>query len=208
MVQILQKEAEAAEHHDMVMRDGQSLENRVVDWCSKTEIAQQVVYSLGLCALLLPTLPGVYFGRYSPVDIMALYAISMKLRKNSSALAECVRRSQSAMEGDKRRQDLTQEKPAAMDLSDAFELPSCEGHIELQNVKFSYDEVQVLTGVSFSCQLGKITAIVVPSGAGKSTIFSLIFRYYNVHNGSICIDGKDIRHLKEESLRRHVGLVP
>ena len=93
----------------MVIRDGHYLENKVVDWSSAVEIVQQIVYSFGLCLLLLPTLPGIHSGRHSPVDIMALYAISMKLRKNSSALAECVRRSQGAVEGDKRRQDLASE---------------------------------------------------------------------------------------------------
>jgi ABC-type multidrug transport system fused ATPase/permease subunit len=191
----------------MVLRNGHYLENKVIDWSSVVEVVQRVVHSFGLYILLSPTLPGIYSGMHSPVDIMALLAISVKLQKTSSALAECVRRSQSAAQSDKRRQDLALEKITVVDHTEASELLTCGGRIEFKDVGFSYDNKQILRSVKFSCRSGEVVAFVGPSGAGKSTIFSLIFRHYIPHTGSIYIDGEDIQLLKGISLRRHVGLV-
>lgn len=96
-----------------------------------------------------------------------------------------------------------------MDSKDAKPLKQCIGRISFSNVDFTYDPRKpALHGISFEVQPGTSTAIVGESGSGKSTILKLLFRFYDVGNGSIKIDGTDIRAITLESLRSHFGIVP
>lgn len=91
---------------------------------------------------------------------------------------------------------------------DAIELKELKGHIVVDNVSFSYDGVnKALNGVSFEIQPGEMVGLVGPTGAGKSTLINLICRFYDPDEGRICIDGHDLRKVKPESLRRHIGVV-
>ena len=81
--------------------------------------------------------------------------------------------------------------------------------IEFKNVSFAYDpERPVLNNVSFEVPAGKMVAIVGASGAGKSTISRILFRFYEVSGGKVLIDGQDIRDVTQESLRAAIGMVP
>lgn len=83
-----------------------------------------------------------------------------------------------------------------------------DGKIEFQNVRFSYDEKQeVLKGISFTVNPGENVAIVGATGAGKSTIISLITRLYDINSGKILIDGIDLKDYELYSLRSHIGVV-
>ena len=91
----------------------------------------------------------------------------------------------------------------------AISLPNVIGTISFNNVSFAYDNRrQILKNVSFEVSAGTKTAIVGPSGAGKTTISRLLFRFYDVCDGSIEIDGYDIRDLQQESVRSAIGVVP
>ena len=84
-----------------------------------------------------------------------------------------------------------------------------EGEIIFNDVYFNYSpNREILKGVCFRVESGKKVAIVGPSGAGKSTIARLLFRFYDVSSGSIEIDGQDIRHITQDSLRKVIGIVP
>ncbi|MGI9350980.1 MAG: ABCB family ABC transporter ATP-binding protein/permease [Rhizobiaceae bacterium] len=84
-----------------------------------------------------------------------------------------------------------------------------EGSIRFEKVKFHYDkDRKILRNVSFDVPAGKTVAIVGPSGAGKSTISRLLFRFYDVSDGSITIDGQDLRDVQQKSLRAKIGMVP
>jgi ABC-type multidrug transport system fused ATPase/permease subunit len=92
---------------------------------------------------------------------------------------------------------------------DAIELPSPLGEVKFNNVKFSYQGKEpAIDGISFAVPPGTKTAIVGESGGGKSTCLKLLFRFYDVDNGSITVDGYDIRDLTLLSLRKHIGVVP
>lgn len=105
--------------------------------------------------------------------------------------------------------DLLKEEEEIVDDPQAKPLLSAGGQIMFSNVSFGYSpEKIVLNDVSFTVPPGKTVAIVGPSGAGKSTIVRLLFRFYDVNGGAIFIDGQDIKLLQQESLRKHIGVVP
>ncbi|MDB5492258.1 MAG: transporter transrane region family protein [Micavibrio sp.] len=100
-------------------------------------------------------------------------------------------------------------KPTILNKPDAKILQSSRPGIRFDNATFSYEnaETQALNGVAFEIPPGKVTALVGPSGGGKSTIMNLIPRFYDVTAGSVRIDGTDLRDLTLESLRSHIALV-
>lgn len=112
------------------------------------------------------------------------------------------------MAGFKRFRDLIEREPEIKDVKEAIAVPYLSGNISFKDVHFSYDESkEVLKGVSFDLQAGQTIAFVGPSGAGKTTICSLIPRFYDVNNGAILIDGIDIRQMTQQSLREQIGIV-
>ncbi|MGV2940413.1 ABC transporter ATP-binding protein [Mesobacillus sp. LC4] len=112
------------------------------------------------------------------------------------------------MAGFKRFTELMDQSPDVLDREDAIEVTSLKGNIEFSDVTFSYDENKpVLEGINLRINHGETVAFVGPSGAGKTTICSLIPRFYDVNSGSITIDGIDIREMTKKSLRSQIGIV-
>jgi subfamily B ATP-binding cassette protein MsbA len=104
--------------------------------------------------------------------------------------------------------ELMETKPMIADLATAKPLERCEGRIELQNVSFGYgSEKLALRNASLHIEPGKKYALVGASGAGKSTILSLILRFYDPQSGVVKIDGRDVREITQHSLRQHIGTV-
>ena len=100
-------------------------------------------------------------------------------------------------------------EPDIKDMPGAVALPAVEGHVALQQVSFAYSSGQyALREVSLEVKPGQTVAIVGPSGAGKTTIANLLPRFYEVTEGSILVDGKDIRTVTMQSLRQQIGIVP
>ncbi|WP_337017290.1 ABC transporter ATP-binding protein [Oceanobacillus massiliensis] len=113
------------------------------------------------------------------------------------------------MAGFKRFTELMDINPDVSNRNDARDLKNVLGDITFQNVAFGYGEshTPVLNDISFQIHAGETVAFVGPSGAGKTTISSLIPRFYDVNDGSIKIDGIDIREVTKESLRSQIGVV-
>lgn len=112
------------------------------------------------------------------------------------------------MAGFKRFTELIGTKPQIVDRKDAIDVPLLEGNIVFKNVTFGYEKHKpVLQGVDLSITAGETVAFVGPSGAGKTTISSLIPRFYDIDGGAITIDGIDIRDMTKRSLRSQIGIV-
>ncbi|MED4017931.1 ABC transporter ATP-binding protein [Sutcliffiella cohnii] len=112
------------------------------------------------------------------------------------------------MAGFKRFVELMDQQPDIENRPGAIDVPELNGNIAFRNVSFGYEENRrILNDLSFSIKAGQTVAFVGPSGAGKTTICSLIPRFYDVEEGSITIDGMDIRNMTKESLRSNIGIV-
>lgn len=103
--------------------------------------------------------------------------------------------------------ELMNEEYDVVDKENAKALPPIDGEIEFENVSFAYEEEEVLTNLSLKIRPGETAALVGMSGGGKSTIISLIPRFYDVTSGAIRVDGQDIRDVKVKSLRDQIGMV-
>jgi ATP-binding cassette subfamily B protein len=105
--------------------------------------------------------------------------------------------------------DLLEVEQEVQDRPGAVDLAVSDGAISFKDVHFAYDAARpILKGISFDVPAGKTVAVVGPSGAGKSTLSRLLYRFYDVQEGSITIDGQDVRDVTQKSLRAVIGMVP
>jgi ATP-binding cassette, subfamily B, bacterial len=112
------------------------------------------------------------------------------------------------MAGFKRFLELIDTTPDVLDQNDAIEMDELKGNIRFKDVNFHYDSSKsILQGINLQINKGETVAFVGPSGAGKTTICSLIPRFYDVTSGAISIDGIDIRSMTKNSLRSNIGIV-
>ena len=113
-----------------------------------------------------------------------------------------------AMASSERIFEFIDEKPSIDDAKDARPLPKIQGNIKLENVVFEYEKGrQALKGINLDVKAGQSIALVGHTGSGKSTIINLLSRFYDITDGSITIDGYDIRKVTVESLRTQIGIV-
>jgi ATP-binding cassette subfamily B protein len=104
---------------------------------------------------------------------------------------------------------LLQQPVEVEDSPDATALTAPNGHVRFERVSFDYDpRRRLLKDVSFEIPPGGTVALVGPTGGGKSTVARLLFRFYDVADGCIMIDGQDVRRVTQESLRKTIGVVP
>jgi len=115
---------------------------------------------------------------------------------------------QSAIAGGERIFGLMDVQPDIVDRPGAVEMPPIAGRVVFEDVHFDYQPGEpVLRGISLEAEPGQTIAIVGPTGAGKTTIINLIPRFYDVQSGRVLIDGRDVRAVTSDSLRRQIGLV-
>lgn len=103
--------------------------------------------------------------------------------------------------------EMMDEQPVVQDEPNASELPDIKGKVEFKNVVFGYEQEKVLDNINFSVNTGDTIALVGATGSGKTTIVSLISRFYNINSGKIEIDGVDIKKATIPSLRRQMGVM-
>lgn len=148
-------------------------------------------------------------GQMEPADL-AMYALYIGIFISPiQILVELTEMMQKGLSGFRRFLDVVETEPEIVDAEDAEPLENIKGHVCYEHVSFHYndDDSLVLDDVSFDIQAGKSIALVGASGSGKTTICSLLPRFYDVSEGRITIDGKDVRKLTLQSLREQIGLV-
>ena len=148
-------------------------------------------------------------GQMESADL-AMYALYIGIFISPiQILVELTEMMQKGLSGFRRFLDVVETEPEIVDAEDAEPLENIKGHVRYEHVSFHYndDDSLVLDDVSFDIQAGKSIALVGASGSGKTTICSLLPRFYDVSEGRITIDGKDVRKLTLKSLREQIGLV-
>jgi subfamily B ATP-binding cassette protein MsbA len=124
-------------------------------------------------------------------------------------LASLSTRLQRAVGASERLFAILDQAPEMPDAPDAQQFPLGDGKVRYQGIEFEYvPDTPVLTGLTLEIPAGKVTAIVGPSGAGKTTLSSLLYRFYEPQQGQITIDGVPITKIKRAALRENVGIVP
>ena len=173
----------------------------------------QVVYRIfdGIMYLTVIVLGSYYMkvGKINAGD-MFLYTLYINMLLNTvKKRVDYMEQFQRGMTGIERFIEIMDVKNDIVDKENAKVLTDVYGDIEFENVSFAYPEsdAKVLDDISFSINKGENIAIVGSSGVGKTTISNLIPRFYEVSEGAILIDGKDIRDIKQKSLRDNIGIV-
>ena len=187
----------------------QTAEYKVLFSLNVMNITQNMVFVLGLLVTCFIAAYQVTTGQVPGAKFVVLIAYMGQLQSPLNFFGTFYRMIQSAMINSERMLELFKERPTVVDSEDAHALPSCEGDLRFQDVHFSYDNRKpALTGLDFQCPPGTTTAFVGESGGGKSTVFRLLYRFYNTESGSIQVDGHDVTDLTIDSVRSHIGVVP
>jgi ATP-binding cassette subfamily B protein len=170
---------------------------------------QAFIIGAGVTGLMLLAADGVVTGGLSLGDLVLVNAFLLQLYLPLNFLGFVYREIKNALADMERMFDLLRQHPDVADAPDARPILVTGGRIEFDGVGFAYDPRRpVLHGVSFVIEPGQKVAVVGPSGSGKTTLSRLLFRFYDVGEGSIRIDGQDIRAVTQQSLRANVGVVP
>jgi len=170
---------------------------------------QSVIIAIGVTALMIMASQGVVSGKMTIGDLVLVNAFLLQLYQPLHFLGFVYREIRHSLADMEKMFDVLARPPEVEDRPDAKELEVTRGSIKFENVDFGYDpKRQILFGMDFEVPAGHKVAVVGHSGAGKSTISRLLFRFYDVNGGRILIDGQDIRDVTQASLRANIGIVP
>ncbi|WP_422368788.1 ABCB family ABC transporter ATP-binding protein/permease [Pelagibius sp.] len=170
---------------------------------------QSVIIAIGITLLMVLAAQGVVAGDMTVGDFVMVNAYLLQLAMPLNFLGTVYREIKQSLIDLETMFKLLTSDAEVTDKVGAPALALDGGAVAFEHVSFGYDPRRpILKDVSFSVKAGDTVAIVGPSGAGKSTISRILFRYYDVLEGSVKIDGQDIREVTQDSLRGAIGIVP
>lgn len=171
--------------------------------------AQSLVIAGGLTALMWLAAQGVVDGKLSLGDLVMVNTLLLQLSIPLNFLGMTYRQIKSGLVDMERMFRLLNEQSEIADTPNAPTLMLHGAEVRFEQVRFAYEPQRpILQHIDFSIAPGQTVAVVGTTGAGKSTLARLLFRFYDVSGGRILIDGQDIREVTQQSLRRAIGIVP
>ncbi|WP_417317944.1 ABCB family ABC transporter ATP-binding protein/permease [Emcibacter sp.] len=172
-------------------------------------VGQGVIISFGLVVVLILAGKGVVDGVLTIGDFVLVNTLLIQIYQPLNFLGFVYREIKQSLVDMEKMFLIISENAEIQDEPGATDLTINGGEVSFENVSFYYAENrQILRDVSFKVPAGTMTAIVGSSGAGKSTISRILFRFYDIAAGHVKIDGQDIRDVTQSSVRRHIGVVP
>ncbi|HEY6802134.1 MAG TPA: ABC transporter ATP-binding protein [Pyrinomonadaceae bacterium] len=170
--------------------------------------AADIVSSFGTFAVLVFGSLQALSGHITPGSLLVFVSYMSSIYGPIRTLAKLSAKISRASVCAGRIEEIFSTEPEIQDLPSAIAAPQLHGSLSFNNVSFAYEkDKRILNNVSFEITPGQCVALLGASGAGKSTIISLILRLYDFHDGEILVDGIDIRQFKRESLRQQLGIV-
>ena len=197
---VIRKFVQSDNHYSRTLRKmatRQQMASPVSEFLGVSAVSVILIYGGGLVAQ----------GSLNASDFIAYIGIFSQITRPARAFADSFSNIHQGLAAGARVMELIDQKPEITDDENAPKVTELKDKIEFRNVHFAYDTHEVIDGISFTIDKGERVALVGASGGGKSTIADLISRYYDVTEGAILIDGKDIREVNLSSLREVVGTV-
>lgn len=208
LVQIFNREKEKYKELEQLDKDYYRCSLREVILNSFSQPVVEVVNNLTIAVLILFFMGRITDGSLEIGVLFAFIAYIKQFFEPISELSEKYTSIQSAIISSERIFEILDKRDTLEDMSGGPESGRLKGGIEFKNVWFAYEgEDWVLRDVSFNIKPGETAAFVGATGSGKSTIISLMARFYDIRKGSILLDGRDIREYRLEDLRRQIAVV-
>lgn len=208
-VKYFNNEDHEASRFDSALRRYEDAATKSTTSLAMLNIGQGVIIALGLTAVMVMAGQGVVEGTMTVGDFVLVNAYLIQLYMPLNFLGFVYREIKQSLVDMEQMFGLLREQPGIDDAPDAKPLAVSGAEVVFDDVRFGYDPRRpILKGISFTVPSGKTVAIVGPSGSGKSTISRLLFRFYDADDGSISVDGQDVREVTQNSLRQSIGMVP
>lgn len=170
---------------------------------------QAMIFGAGTAVMMIMSALAVQRGEQTLGDFVFINAMLIQLAIPLNFIGFVYREIRQGLTDIEHMFDLLDVEAEVIDRPDARPLAIADGAIAFKDVHFAYDPKRpILKGISFEVPAGKTVAVVGPSGAGKSTLSRLLYRFYDVQQGTITIDGQDVRDVTQKSLRAVIGMVP
>ncbi|HEX3810150.1 MAG TPA: ABC transporter ATP-binding protein/permease [Rhizomicrobium sp.] len=176
---------------------------------SLLNVGQATIMALALGVVMVLAAQGIKNGQFTVGALVIANAYLIQLYQPLNLLGTAYREITQALVDMESLFTLLHRPQEVVDKPGAKPLEVKGGEIKFENVVFCYDPDRViLKGISFTVPAGKTIAVVGPTGAGKSTLSRILYRFYDIHSGRVSIDGQDIRDVTQASLRAAIGIVP
>jgi ABC-type transport system involved in Fe-S cluster assembly fused permease/ATPase subunit len=208
-VKYFNNETHELSRFDVALRQYEEATVKSLKTLAVLNVGQAGIVAIGLTLLLWRASVGVVAGRLTLGDLVLINGFLLQLAVPLNYLGMVYREVKQSLINIERMFVLLDEPQEIQDLPTAAPLVVRGSEVRFENVSFHYDpQREILRDVDFSIPPGKTIAVVGTTGAGKSTLARLLYRFYDVTGGRILIDGQDIREVTQDSLRASIGIVP
>lgn len=208
-VKYFSAEAREAARYDSAMAGYETAAIKTNYSLAFLNFGQSMIITSGLVGVMVLAAIGVQTGELTVGDFVMVNAYMIQITVPLNFLGTVYREIRQALVDMGQMFSLLDQPAEITDKIDAPDLQVSGGQVTLKDVVFGYDtDRQILNGVSIEAKSGETLAIVGSTGSGKSTIGRLLFRFYDVQNGAVLIDGQDVRDVTQTSLHQAIGVVP
>ena len=208
-VKYFNNEEYEARRYDSFLREYERADVKTETSLGLLNIGQSVIIAIAVTSLMILTSKGVVAQNLTIGDLVLVNGLLIQLYIPLNFMGMVYREIKQAFIDMNNMFSLLDTRRDIVDRSDCVPMESSRPSVEFKNVSFSYDgKRHTLSDVSFVIPFGKTVAVVGESGSGKTTLARLLFRLYDVDQGEIRLDGKDIRNYSQASYRKSIGVVP